>query len=1023
MNELSKLFVTLSLNASEYTRELNRMVGQAASTGQQLGSRLAGGLTRALQIGLAGVTTALAGTFALAIKSASDLESQVSGVQAVLQTTDDVAQDLKTSIIDLSVDPTLKVNVTEAADAFELLARNGLTASQIMDGAAKATVLLANATGAEFGVAADLATDSMLLFNIGVDEMETAVDGITSVVNNSKFDINDYALALSRGGGVAAAVGVEFDDFNATIAAIAPNFSSGQTAGTAFKTMLTRLIPKTSRQAGAMRELGLANINTNRAYEWLTEQGFQPLGDSMEDITAALMVLQEETGKSDEFMRKMLVSTGIMQSSFFDAEGSLLSMAEISGMLSDALSDLSEEDRISKLTDIFGTEGMQAASALMRTTTEDFEALRAAMAETSAAENARIRIDNLAGAVEIFRSILSGLLVQIGDAFLPLLEDMVNFAAPLVATYGGILVNAISAFSNVIQNTIVNGGTFTDFLDGLIGSFSGFTGFEFIADGAQLLRDALQWHADNSEIIIGAIKGVAAAFATFTVIATVTSLVAALANPITIIIGLAAALGAAWQTNFLGIRDVTAAIWSVVQPILSGIVSWLGDIAAQVAAGDFSGALDTLKTGVQTAFEFIRGIDWQTLATGIVDTISGGMSQLWANVQPRLTEFWESVRTWFITTPWQQLAIDVVTQWVNEIALFWQKAQPQVAAFWTQINEWFNATEWQAFGVTVVNGVVNALGTFWTGGDGSGGALAKMTEWYTSIVSWFDGINWQDLGYTVTTRIIEALNNFFNGGGEGESAAETLDRWWVDIRNWFESIDWVSLGTLIVDAVVSGLRVYVSVINAINEIIRGVFQAFNEVDFAPLGGGIIDGIVSGLQNAAGRLWQAAQDAVTGALDAASQAIGFNSPATAFIPLGVSIPQGVEAGIVDEMGDLMRTIDDMGRATVDVLADNLAFDLFAPSVALSQILSIVDVPTIELPDIDTLEIEDAPRIEIDAPDIPDIAVNSNGNDSGTNNSNGTSIGGDVIINVEATDLQDSDAFADFLAERVLESFGG
>ncbi|MEZ4622076.1 MAG: hypothetical protein R2867_42120 [Caldilineaceae bacterium] len=50
---------------------------------------------------------------------------------------------LKGLIQDLGLDPKLKVSATEAADAIEMLGRNGLRMDDILSGAARSTVLLA----------------------------------------------------------------------------------------------------------------------------------------------------------------------------------------------------------------------------------------------------------------------------------------------------------------------------------------------------------------------------------------------------------------------------------------------------------------------------------------------------------------------------------------------------------------------------------------------------------------------------------------------------------------------------------------------------------------------------------------------------------------------------------------------------------------------------------------------------------------------------------------------------------------
>ena len=46
------------------------------------------------------------------------------------------------------------------------------------------------------------------------EDMQGAVDSIAAVTVNSKFDINDYALALAQGGAAAQIAGLSMEEFN-----------------------------------------------------------------------------------------------------------------------------------------------------------------------------------------------------------------------------------------------------------------------------------------------------------------------------------------------------------------------------------------------------------------------------------------------------------------------------------------------------------------------------------------------------------------------------------------------------------------------------------------------------------------------------------------------------------------------------------------------------------------------------------------------------------------------------------------
>lgn len=334
------------------------------------------------------------------IDASMNLEHQMSAIAAVMGKTKDEIEPLGGLISELALSPDMTVTTFEAADAIEMLAKNGLSMTDIMDGAAKATVALANATGGEFSQSADVATDVMALWNNefrdadgNLKDMGRAVDRISAVVTNSKFDLNDFALALAQGGGVAAASGVEFDDFAAVIAQISPSFASGSDAGTSFKTMMQRLAAPTDKAKDLMAEMGF---------------------------------------------------------SAYDAAGNLLPMIDIVSGLNDMFRRMDEDTKAETLTEIFGSDAMRAAAALADTTRDDFAKLQAQMEQVNAADAAAERMDNLAGSIDILGGIVEDLKVQMGNELNPVLKEFLdNTLIPMATQYGPDLVES---FANLVES-------------------------------------------------------------------------------------------------------------------------------------------------------------------------------------------------------------------------------------------------------------------------------------------------------------------------------------------------------------------------------------------------------------------------------------------------------------------------------------------------------------------------------------------------------------------------------------------
>lgn len=405
MSIVANLIVALGADTRQLDAGLNhadRSVSNMARTMEQGGrgfdafGEIATGAMRrvgelAIDLGLQMGRLAIGG-FGAAAEAGMDFEATMSGVQAVSLATADEMREL--SAVALRIGADTSFGAGEAAAAMEMLAANGLNVAQIMGGAADSTVALAAATGADLVTAANVATDTMQIFGLSAEELSQAVDGISGVTVASKFDINDYALALAQAGGVASSVGVSLDDFNASIAAISPLFASGSDAGTSFKTMLQRLIPASNPARDAMMELGL--------------------------LTAEF---EDGSGK--------------LTNAFFDQNGAMKDMAEIAGILNKAFVGLSEEAKNEALQDIFGTDASRAAIALANAGTDGLMKYKDAIGEVDAAAQAATRLDNLQGDIEALSGTLETVGIEAFRAFSPALRDGTQALNAFVSRFVG----------------------------------------------------------------------------------------------------------------------------------------------------------------------------------------------------------------------------------------------------------------------------------------------------------------------------------------------------------------------------------------------------------------------------------------------------------------------------------------------------------------------------------------------------------------------------------------------------------
>ncbi|WP_052714507.1 phage tail tape measure protein [Paracoccus sp. S4493] len=308
----------------------------------------------------------------LSLRAAGDFEAAMNRVGAASGASAQELQQLEAMA--LKMGETTQFKASQAADAIEILAKNGLNASQILGGALEASMLLAASSGSDLASSGDLATDVMLQFGKQAGELTGLVDGMTGVILASKFSFDDYRLAIAQAGGVAGGLGLSFEDFNAAIAGTSSLFASGSDAGTSFKTFLQRLVPASAPAAKAMADLNLE---------------------------------------------------------FFTADGSMKSMAEIAQELQDGLAGLSDEARNDALSTIFGTDALRTAIGLAEQGADGIDRLKASIGEASAEEQAAARLKGFNGEMLKLKSGIEALMIAIGNS--GLLEWATQFAQQATA--------------------------------------------------------------------------------------------------------------------------------------------------------------------------------------------------------------------------------------------------------------------------------------------------------------------------------------------------------------------------------------------------------------------------------------------------------------------------------------------------------------------------------------------------------------------------------------------------------------
>ncbi|MFS0736930.1 phage tail tape measure protein [Sphingomonas sp. 1P06PA] len=377
VDTIGALRVTLGLDS----RAWDDGIGSASAALRQLQDQVRdlGRTIAKVGVGLTvGVTAPLGLVARSATQASGSFEAAMKRVEAAIGSADPAALD-KLAASAKELGPSMARGAIEAASGIEMLAKNGLSASQIMGGALSASLKLATAGNAELAPAADLTTDVMQQFGKSAGELPRVVDQVTGAMNASKFGFEDFQQAVGQAGGVAGGLGVNFTDFATAIAATSSSFSSGSDAGTSFKTFLTSLNPTSKEAAALMESLGIK---------------------------------------------------------FFDAQGNMKDLAEISGILKSRLGGLNQEAQNDALKTLFGTDAMRTAIELMKRGKDGFVDLRNTIEASSADTQVNKMTEGLEASARRRAAAFETLKIAIGNAGLN--QALTAFNNALARVAGGL---------------------------------------------------------------------------------------------------------------------------------------------------------------------------------------------------------------------------------------------------------------------------------------------------------------------------------------------------------------------------------------------------------------------------------------------------------------------------------------------------------------------------------------------------------------------------------------------------------
>ncbi|MDP8526068.1 phage tail tape measure protein [Bacillus subtilis] len=470
----------------------HRMGTRAQESGENL--RTVGGNLQSIGSEIAtsfgAATLAVGGALGLATKKSMDFEQQMSNVKSVMnpEEANKYSDALTNLAVKLGADT--KYSALEAAQGMEELVKAGVTTQDIINGGLSGALSLATAGGLELADAAEIASTALNAFKDDNLSVAQAADILAGAANSSATDVQEMKYGLSMTSAVAAGMGLTFKDTATALAVFAQNGLKGSDAGTSLKTMLSRLVPMTEGAYTTMESLGLVTLDTNKAFDVLSKEGFKPASKNLGDVYNALdKYVEKSTGLkkgTDSFEKafsKASNALGIMDNKFFDAQGNIKSMTEISGELSKALDGMTAKDKQEALYKIFGSDAIRGALILGKEGSKGFNDMAKAMGKIKAADVAAERMNNLKGRIEELSGAFETAQINIGKALTPVVSALV-----------AVLQKVVDAFNNLspgMQKFIAISAAVVAAILGIITTFGAvLAGFGAMAAGIGALIEA-----------------------------------------------------------------------------------------------------------------------------------------------------------------------------------------------------------------------------------------------------------------------------------------------------------------------------------------------------------------------------------------------------------------------------------------------------------------------------------------------------------------------------------------------------
>lgn len=434
LQKLGDAFKSLGEKISDLTKKAAELSFKAAETSAKAFVEVT---ETGFKAGLKAVET-YAATFAKAAETVgkfafsvgSDFESQMSTVASISGATGEELDRLSAKASEMGA--TTSFSATESAKALEYMAMAGWK-TQDMENGLQGIVYLAQASGEELATVSDIVTDSMTAFGMSADQSEYFANVLAKTASNANTNVGMMGETFQYVAPLAGALGYSIEDMSAAIGLMANAGIKGSMSGTALRNIITNLATPTDDVAEAMETLGISLTNE---------------------------------------------------------DGTMKSFRETLDSMRAGFANLSEVEKAQYASTIAGQRGMSGLLAIVNSSDEDFMKLTEAIhdCDGAAEEMSKIRLDNLAGDITLFKSALEGAGKKIYDEISVNLRGIVQDGNKIIDSFNESGIHsALDKLKEIFNKNLTEiEKNFSRIAPQIIGPFN-----KIIMTGAEMLVSAM----------------------------------------------------------------------------------------------------------------------------------------------------------------------------------------------------------------------------------------------------------------------------------------------------------------------------------------------------------------------------------------------------------------------------------------------------------------------------------------------------------------------------------------------------